>query len=59
MRVKGYFPWMMTAYYTSDDHQLIMPETLVREVIKKNHDPGYVAHPGTKRTHGLIALHYW
>ena len=36
-----------------------MPETLVREVIKQNHDPVYVAHPGTKRTHDLIALHHW
>jgi len=36
-----------------------VPETLVREVIKQNHDLVYVAHPGTKRTHALIALHYW
>jgi len=36
-----------------------VPETLVREVIKQNHDPVYVAHPGTKRTHDLIALHHW
>ena len=44
---------------SSGDHQLIVPETLVREVIKQNHDPVDVAHPGTKRTHDLIALHYW
>ena len=44
---------------SSGDHQLIVPETLVREVINQNHDPVYVAHQGTKRTHDLIALHYW
>ena len=30
-----------------------MPATFVREVIKQNHDPVYVAHTGTKRTHDL------
>jgi len=44
---------------SSGDYQFIVPETLVCEVIKQNHDPVYVAHPGTKRTHDLIALHYW
>ena len=43
----------------SGDHHLIVPETPVREVIKQNHDLVYVAHPATKRTHDLIALHYW
>ena len=36
----------------------MVPETLV-QVIKQNHEPMYVAHPGAKRTHDLIALHYW
>jgi len=39
--------------------QMIVPETLVHEVIMLNHDPVYVAHPGTKWTHDLIALQYW
>jgi len=38
---------------------MIVPATLVHEVIRLNHDPVYVAHPGTKRTHDLIALQYW
>jgi len=38
---------------------MIVPATLVHEVIILNHDPVYVAHPGTKRTHDLIALQYW
>jgi len=43
---------------SNDDHQLIVAETLVRVVIKQNHDPVYVTQPGTKRTHDLIASHY-
>jgi len=39
--------------------QMIVSATLVHEVIMLNHDPVYVAHPGTKRTHDLIALQYW
>jgi len=44
---------------SNSNHQLVVPETLVHEVIKANHEPMYVAHPGAKRTHDLIALHYW
>ena len=44
---------------SNGNHQLVVPETLVQEVIKQNHEPMYVAHPGAKRTHDLIALHYW
>jgi len=40
-------------------HQLVVPRTLIQEVIKENHDPKYVTHPGMKRTYGLIALNYW
>jgi len=35
---------------------MILPATLVHEVIMLNHDPVYVAHPGTKWTHDL---QYW
>jgi len=38
---------------------MIVPATSVDEVIMLNHDPVCVAHPGTKRTHDLIALQYW
>jgi len=41
------------------EHQMIVPATLVYKVIRLNHDPVYVAHPGTKWTHDLIALQYW
>jgi hypothetical protein len=32
---------------------------LIWEVIKENHDPVFVAHPGVNRTQGLILLRYW
>jgi len=38
---------------------MIVPATLVHEVIMLNHDPVYVAHPKTKWTHDRIALQYW
>jgi len=44
---------------TKGENQMIVPATLVHEVIRLNHDPVFVAHPGTKRTHDLIALQYW
>ena len=40
-------------------HQLVVPQTLVQDVIKAHHNPPYVAHPGVKRTHSLISLSYW
>jgi hypothetical protein len=40
-------------------HQLVVPQTLVRDVIRQNHDPKFVAHPGVKRTYNLIAFSYW
>ena len=40
-------------------HQLIVPETLISEVIKENHNPVYIPHPRTKRTYDLISLRYW
>jgi len=44
---------------SNGNHQLVVLETLVHEVIKQNDEPMYVAHPGAKRTHDLIALQYW
>lgn len=38
---------------------MTVPATLFHEAIKLNHDPVYVAQPGTKRTHDLTALQYW
>jgi len=31
-------------------HQLVVPQTLIQEVIRENHDRKYVAHAGIKRT---------
>jgi len=44
---------------SNENHQLVVPATLVSEVIRENHAPVYIAHPGAQRTHDLIALHYW
>ena len=41
------------------ERQMIVSATLVHAVIMLNHDPVYVAHPETKRTHDLLALQYW
>jgi hypothetical protein len=40
-------------------HQLVVPKSLTLDVIRANHNPSYVAHPGIKRTHSVIALNYW
>ena len=29
-------------------HQLVVPQTLIQDVVRENHDPKYVAHPGIK-----------
>jgi len=42
---------------TADKHQLLITKTVVQD-IKENHDRIYVAHPGIRRTHDLVALNY-
>ena len=42
-----------------DIHQVVVPRSLVYDVIQENHNPIYVAHPGVKRTQDLISLKYW
>ena len=32
------------------NHQLVVPESLIQEVIRENHDPIFVAHLGIQRT---------
>jgi hypothetical protein len=48
-------------YKHRDDekHQLLVPESLVKEVIKQKHNPVYIGHPGSKRTCDLIAVSFW
>jgi hypothetical protein len=40
-------------------HQLVVPKSLVQDIIKANHNSVYIGHPGMKRTFDLISLHYW
>jgi len=42
-----------------DKHQIVVPRSLIYDVIRERHNPVYVAHPGVKRTHDLILLNYW
>jgi len=44
---------------SQDQHQLVVPKSLIQDVIRANQDPSYIAHPGIKRTHNVIALNYW
>ena len=41
------------------NHQLVIPEVLIQDIIRENHCPLFVAHPGVHRTYSLIALNYW
>jgi len=43
----------------NDKHQLLVPQILVHDVIRGNHDLAYAAHPGVKRTCYLLAHHLW
>jgi hypothetical protein len=40
------------------NHQLVIPEVLVQDIIKENHSPLFAAHPGVHRIYSLIALNY-
>ena len=40
-------------------HQLAVPQNLMQDVMRLNHDPVYADHPGITRTYSVIALHYW
>jgi len=44
---------------SNDKHQLIVPSTLVADLIRENDDPVYIAHPVIKRTCELLALSFW
>jgi hypothetical protein len=41
------------------EHQLLVPKTLVKEVIELNHDSIYAAHAGRKRTFKILCIRYW
>jgi hypothetical protein len=40
--------------HAGDKHQIVVPKTLISEVIRENHNPVYRAHLGVKRTHELL-----
>jgi len=57
-----YFPDSHNVVYRRQQngkHQLVVPQSLIQDVIRENHDPKYVVHPGIKRTYSLISLNYW
>ena len=35
--------------------KLVVPQSLIQDVIAENHNPIFVAHPGSKRTFELIS----
>jgi hypothetical protein len=39
--------------------KLVVPRSLIQDVIAENHNPIFRAHPGSRRTFGLISLKYW
>jgi hypothetical protein len=41
------------------EHQLLVPKTLVKEVIELNHDSICAAHPGKKRTLEILCIRYY
>ena len=43
----------------TEEKHLLVPQSLVHDVIKANHDPVYAALTGVKRTCDLIALSIW
>ena len=49
-------PVVMYRRQENEKHQLAVPQSLAQDVIKQNHDPKYVAYPGTKWTYVLIYL---
>jgi hypothetical protein len=50
---------ILNGYQSNSKHQVVVPQALIHDVIKENHDPPYVAHPGIKRTYSLISLKFW
>jgi hypothetical protein len=47
---------VMYRRHPSDKHQIVVPRSLISEVVKENHDSVYIAHPGINRTCNLITL---
>jgi hypothetical protein len=41
------------------NHQLVVPEVLIQDVVRENHDVVYCAHPGIQRAYNFIALNHW
>jgi hypothetical protein len=43
----------------NEEHQLVVPRKLVKDVIALNHDPIFAAHPGRKRTLEILCIRYY
>ena len=41
------------------EHQLVVPNKLVRDIISLNHDPIYAAHSGRNRTLDILCMRYY
>ena len=39
--------------------KLVVPHSLMQDIIAENHDPIFVDHTGSRRTFELISLKYW
>ena len=57
-----YFLDMVVVLYRrvkGNQPKLVVPQSLIQDVITENHNPIFVAHPGSERTFELISLKYW
>ena len=43
----------------NEEHQLVVPRKLVKDVIALNHDAIFAAHPGRKRTLEILCIRYY
>jgi len=50
---------VMYSRHQNGKHQLVVPQTLIQHIIRENHYPKYVAHPGIKQMYSLYSLNYW
>jgi hypothetical protein len=50
---------LMYRRQASDKHQLVVPITLISDVVRENCNPLYRTHPGVKKTYELLPLNYW
>jgi hypothetical protein len=42
-----------------EQSKLVVPQSLIQDVVAENHDHIFVVHPGSERTFELISLRCW